>query len=340
VPTIFDVAQAAGVGVGTVSRVLNDSPAVSDATRSRVLAVISDLDYRPSSLARGLSLGTSNIIGAVVPTVTRPSSMERLHGVLDELGGSGYDLALYQVEGEEQRSSRIRDIVRPDRCSAGLLISLRATPDEIFVMMRANRPVVAIDGHIEGLPGCHIDNFAGGRMATEHLLGLGHRVIAFVGDVEDDLGFNPGAARFGGYQAALRGAGVPLRDDLIKTGPHGRESADELTRHLFDLAVPPTGIVATSDTQAFRVMAAVRLRGLEVPTDVSVVGFDDLELARHLGLTTVRQPLYESGVMGARMLLQQLDGHRDGLDVVELPLEIVVRDTTAPPSKCSALCGA
>ncbi|MDF1596804.1 MAG: LacI family DNA-binding transcriptional regulator [Acidimicrobiia bacterium] len=339
-PTIFDVAQAAGVGVGTVSRVLNDSPAVSDATRSKVQAVISDLDYRPSSLARGLSLGTTNIIGAVVPKVTRPSSMERLRGVLDELGGSGYDLALYQVDGEEQRSSRIRDIVRPDRCSAGLLISLRAAPDEILVMTQAKRPVVTIDGHIEGLPGCHIDNVAGGRMATEHLLRLGHRVIAFVGDIEDDLGFNPGAARFEGYQEALRGLGIARRDDLIKTGPHSRESADELTRGLFGASDPPTGIVATSDTQAFGVMAAVRSQGLEVPTDVSVVGFDDLELAGHLGLTTVRQPLYESGVLGARMLLQQLDGHRDGLDVVELPLEVVVRETTAPPSKGSALYGA
>ena len=141
--------------------------------------------------------------------------------------------------------------------------------------------------------------------ATEHLLGFGHRDIAFVGDTDDDLGFNPGVDRFEGYRAALRYSGIPLRSELVKTGPHSREAAHDLTRQLFGTLAPPTAIVATSDTQAFGVMAAVRALGKQVPSDVSVVGFDDLDMAEHLGLTTVRQPLYESGVLGARMLLDR-----------------------------------
>lgn len=328
-PTIFDVAQEAGVGVGTVSRVLNDNPAVSESTRSRVRAVIEDLNYRPSSLARGLSLGTTTTIGALVPTVTRPSSMERLRGVLDELSGAGYDLALYQIESRGQLSARIGDVVQPDRCSAGLLLSLQATAGEIAMMAGAPTPVVSIDGLLDGLPSLHIDNVAGGRMATEHLLALGHRDIAFVGDVDDDLGFNPGVSRLEGYGSALSEAGIPLRSDLVRTGPHDRDTAHDLTRQLFASSRPPTAIVATSDTQAFGVMAAVRAQGMDVPSDVSVIGFDDLEMAGHVGLTTVRQPLYESGVLGAQMLIERLEGSREDVDVVELPLAVMERDTTS-----------
>ena len=328
-PTILDVAEAAGVGVGTVSRVLNNSPAVSDATRSKVRAVISRLEYRPSSLARGLSLGTTNVIGALVPTVTRPSSMERLRGVLDTLRETRYDLALFQIGDEDERHSRILDVIQPDRCAAGLLISLRPSADDSESLASARAPVVSVDGRVEGLAGCFIDNVQGGRLATKHMLDLGHRYIAFVGDTSDDLGFNPGGDRLAGYRSALAEAGVTFRQDYVRTGPHDRDAAHILARELFALDRPPTAIIATSDEQAFGVIAAVRSRGGEVPRDVSVIGFDDLQMAEHLGLTTVRQPLYESGAIGARLLLERLDGEAAALDAIEMPLEVVIRETTS-----------
>ncbi len=333
--TIVDVARKAGVGVGTVSRVLNDSPAVSAGTRARVLSVIDELEYRPNSLARAFSRGVADTIGALVPTVTRPSSMERLRGVLDELRSSDFDLALFQVEGPGPASGRVRDLLRPDRCAGGLMMSLRISPAEAALVASASTPIVIIDGRVEGLPGCYIDNVAGGRLATQHLLDLGHRHIAFVGDVEDEIGFNPGARRYEGYRAALLAAGLPVRDDLVKTGPHDRDAARRQTLDLFRLAEVPTAIVATSDSQALGVMTAVQMLGLRVPEDVSVTGFDDLEIAAHMGLTTIRQPLYESGVIGARMLLDLLGGDEGPTTAAELPLELIVRASTAPPCTAS-----
>lgn len=332
-PTILDVARQAGVGVGTVSRVLNDSPAVSDATRSRVRAVIEDLGYRPSSLARGLSRGTSTAIGALVPNVTQPSSMERLRGVLDTLAGTPYDLTLFQVDRAEDRERRLQDVSRPDRCAGGLLVSLRPSAEEIERISGDEALLVTVDGRIDGVPGCYIDNQTGGRIATEHLLERGHRRIAFVGDIADDpLGFGPGRDRLAGYRAALHEARLDYCGEYVKAAPHDRTNAIALAHELFTLEDPPTAIVTTSDIQALGVIAGVRARGARVPEDVSVIGFDDLEMASHFGLTTVRQPLYESGALGARMLLALLEGLQ-GEEVVEqrrLALEIVIRETTGP----------
>ena len=329
--TIADVAQRAGVGVGTVSRVLNDSPLVSDRTRAHVLSVIEEMDYRPSALARGLSIGTAGVLAAVVQRMTSPSALQRLRGILDVASNAGFDVILHNVSGVDDYKDQVRDLLRPDRCAGGLLVSLKPGRDDAKQLEKNPVPTVIIDGRVDGISSLYVDDELGGRMATQHLIDLGHERIAFVGDWEDDIGFRPTARRRAGYTMAMEEAGLDIPDNYIKTGPHEHPVTLAATNDLLDLDAPPTAMVASADSHAMVISQGAQARGLRVPEDLSVIGYDDLEIAEYLGLSTVRQPLYDSGARGARLLLDILGAETRTVEHVELPIELVVRDSTAPP---------
>ena len=327
--TIAKVARHAGVGVGTVSRVLNGSPAVSEDTRRRVLASIDALDYRPHPAARALSTGRTMAIGVVAPFFTQPSVVERLRGAAHTFAGAGYQLVLFDVERPEQRTGVFRSVI--GRVDGLLSISLAPPAADMRRLEAAGIPVVLVDAAHETLPTVTVDDVEGGRMATEHLLELGHRRIAFAGDTVDGVhGASASSRRCVGYQRALGDAGVPVRPDLVRLRPHGRAAA-EIARDLLALASPPTAVFAASDLQALAMLEALEALGLRVPDDLSVVGFDDVELARYAGLTTVAQPLQASGTRGAELLLSALEGEVGLQARQHLSLELVVRGTTAPP---------
>jgi LacI family transcriptional regulator len=330
-PRIRDVAARAGVGVGTVSRVLNDAPGVADATRERVRAVMDELGYRPSSTARNLSLGRTQTLGVIAPFFTSPSVVERLRGIDDVIGDSAYDLTLFNIETLEQRHAALRRFARRTRIDGVIVISLPLTAAEVRAMGRDGLPAVLVDVANADLPHVAIDDVEGGAIATRHLLDAGHRQIAFVGDVKDiEFGFASSERRLEGFQCALRDAEVALPPGYVKRGPFGRASASRLARQLLALHRRPTAIFAASDVQAFGVLDAAARAGLAVPEDLSVIGFDDIELASAIGLTTVRQPLRASGQAGARLLLDALDGGAGG--AAELPeLTVVKRRTVGPP---------
>jgi LacI family transcriptional regulator, galactose operon repressor len=329
------VAERAGVGIGTVSRVLNDSPGVAQATRVRVRAVMQELGYRPSPTARNLSLGRTQTLGVIAPFFTSPSVVERLRGIDDVVGGSAYDLTLFNIETLDQRRAALRRFARRDRVDGVIVISLPLKPGEVRALHRDRVPTVLIDVAHALLPNVAIDDVAGGAMAARHLLEAGHRQIAFVGDVEDNpFAFASSQRRLDGLRRELLEAGVTLPASYVRRGPFGRESALELTRELLALGRRPTAIFAASDVQAFGVLDAAARAGLAVPGDLSVIGFDDIELAAAIGLTTVRQPLRESGRVGARLLLRALDGEEQPTPgpAPRLPeLEIVVRRTVSQP---------
>lgn len=329
--TIADVAERAGVGVGTVSRVLNDSPLVSDRTRAHVLAVIDEMDYRPSALARGLSIGTAGVLAAVVQRMTTPSALQRLRGILDIASDAGFDVILHNVNDVDDYSDQVRDLLRPDRCAGGLLVSIK--PIDVEALADNSVPVVIIDGFVEQLSSLYVDDELGGRMATEHLIELGHKRIAFVGDWEDFIGFRPTSQRRDGYCKAMAEAGLDVPDDYVKTGPHEHLVTHAATSDLLDLDEPPTAIVASADSHAMVIAEGARARGVRVPEDLSVIGYDDLEIAEHLGLSTIRQPLYESGARGARLLLDLLAADSRIPEHVELPVELIARGSTAPPGR-------
>jgi DNA-binding LacI/PurR family transcriptional regulator len=307
-PRIRDVAARAGVGVGTVSRVLNDSPGVARATRERVRAVMDELGYRPSPTARNLSLGRTQTLGVVAPFFTQPSVVERLRGISDVVGRSAYDLLLFNVESAEQRRDALMRFARRDRVDGVIVISLPLRAAEVRTLNRDGLPAVLVDVLHESLPHVAIDDVAGGVLAARHLLAAGHRRIAFVGDLQDNpFGFDSSERRLRGLRDAMAQAGVAMPAAYVRRGPFGRETAGRLTRQLLALRSPPTAVFAASDVQAFGVIDAAARAGLSVPADVSVIGFDDIELAGAIGLTTVRQPLRDSGRLGAEMLLGALD---------------------------------
>jgi DNA-binding LacI/PurR family transcriptional regulator len=327
-PTIRDVARHAGVSVATVSRVLNDVPVVSEDMRDRVHDAIACLGYRPSSAARSLSLGRSQAIGVVAPFFTSPSVVERLRGVAERARESGYGLMLFDVEAAEQRAAAFTEFARRDRVDGLLVISLPLSDEDVDAFDRERLPVVMVDCGHPRIPHVVIDDARGGELAAAHLLERGHRRIGFVGDEPDGaFGFTSSEDRRRGFERALRRAGIPPAPELECRGRHGRAPARALAEELLRRPDRPTAVFAASDTQAVGVLEAAHSLGLRVPEDVAVIGFDDIEIAEPLGLTTVRQPLRQSGARGADLLLGTILGDRGGEPALA-ELEVVARRTT------------
>ena len=330
--TIRDVAKSAGVGVGTVSRVINSSPSVSDETRQRVLETIEELDYSPNPMARRLSLGKTLNIAVIVPFFTRPIFIERLRGIENALAQSEYDLVLYNVETSERRDSCLRDVPRRERVDGLLIISLSPMDHEVDRLLRAGVPTVLIDAHHPELHRLTIDDADGGRQATQHLIDLGHEKIAFVGDyLENPFGFIASKERFEGYYQALELAEIPFRPDYFKQGEYGQLAARRLTMELLSLPDPPTAIFATSDTHAIGVLSAAHEMNVPVPEELSVIGYDDIEVADYLHLTTMRQPSFELGVEGVQQLMDLITRPELLSQEITFPTELISRSTTAEP---------
>ncbi len=336
--TIADVAAASGVGVGTVSRVINGAVNVREVTRARVLKVIDQLGYRPSHLATALSRGAQHSVAIVVPHLTRPSAVERLAGALAVLDAEGYDTVVCNVDSPAQRDHFLAALTSKDRTDGVIVMSLPISQHQLAAVRRAGVPMVAVDVPVRGVPYTIVDDTAGGRLAAEHLIALGHQRIGYVGDggrrmTRSTFGFTSSGRRLAGYRQALLAAGLAACQSLVRLGPHGAATAEALTTELLELQDPPTAIFASSDTQAMGVLAAADRVGLRVPGDLSVIGFDDIELAALIGLTTVRQPLEQSGVEGARRLSALLRGEQVRPVRQVLDLRLVQRDTAARPRR-------
>lgn len=333
-PTIRDVARKAGVGLGTVSRVLNNTPNVSDATRQRVLDVIEELHYTPNPIARRLSLGKSLTIGVLAPFFTRPAFVERLRGIENACAPTQYDLAVFNVESPQRGHALLVELAQHMRLDGLIVISLPPTEDELQLLLRATVATVLIDvGEVTSteVSRIEIDDVAGGRQATEYLIELGHRRIGFVGDpFQNPFGFVSSQNRFLGYQQALQSAGIPM-DGLHRQGIHGRFEARRLAREMLAMDEPPTAIFAASDTQAMGIIEAVRETGRHVPDEISILGYDDIEIAEPLGLSTVRQHLFESGFEGLGLLLEHMQNPDRPPETMKMSTELVIRDTTGPP---------
>lgn len=330
--TIGDVARLAGVGRGTVSRVLNERANVDPMTRARVLDAIKELDFVPSQTARRLSLGRTQTIAVVVPFLTRPSAVERLRGIEFASVAAGYDLIVFNIETAERRDAIFRDLPRAERVDGLIIVSLSPHPVEVERIRRSGLPSVLVDAHHRGLPRVVADDVLGGRLATEHLLALGHRRIGFIGDLPRvPLAFASSRLRQSGYRRAMHEAALEVHADLVASGVHSRHRALELARRMLTRQRRPTAIVCASDTQAAGAVEAASSLGLTVPLDVSVVGYDDLDLADHLHLTTIHQPLFDSGVRAVQKLLVGIDG-QPMMPLREVqPIRLVVRESTASP---------
>ncbi len=332
-PTIYDVAKTAGVGIGTVSRVLNNSTRVSPETQEKVLSAIRVLGYRPSKVARQLSTGDKHRnIGAIMPFITHPSFVERLRGMQMALNhqDNDFNLILYNVSEPDRHHEQLQAVVEQAAVDGLIITTLKVLDEEQDLLTQAGIPFVMLsDVYGEEPNRISPDNMQGGYVATQHLLELGHRRIAYVGDeLTNAYGLPTSDLRYSGYVAALKDFQAPYHSEYVCLGTHGEETARNLTEHLLALSEPPTAIFAMSDTQAVGCILAVREAGLRVPEDISVIGFDDVQLARYVGLTTIRQHLEQSGYLGMQLLLEMLTTPENVVPRRLPALELIVRGTT------------
>lgn len=335
--TIRDVAKRAGVGVGTASRVINGSPQVSETTRERVQAAITSLNFVPNPAARRLSMGKTLTIAVIVPWFTRPAEVGRLRGVENVLAESEYDLVLYNVETAEKRDAYFRVVPRREQTDGVLIISLSPRDDDVERLAQCTIPIVLVDANHHSLKSLNrviTDDVAGGRMATQHLIDLGHTRIGYISDlIETPFNFTSSRDRLKGYRQALKAAGIPFRSDYHRQGEHGRHEARRLAIELLKQPDRPTAIFAASDTQALGVLEAAQDLDMRVPEELSVVGYDDIEISEYIGLTTVRQLLYESGKRGVELLLDVLENPATKPICEVMPTELIERKTTAAPGR-------
>jgi LacI family transcriptional regulator len=293
------------------------------------------LGFRRSKVARQLSTGIHHRnIGVILPFITHPSFVERLRGVQLALDAqdNDFNLVLYNVTDPDRCHEQLLAIVEQGAVDGLLVATLNVSDEERSLLTEAGIPFVVLSDVCGGERNCiSPDNLRGGYMATIHLLELGHRRIAYVGDEFPNVyGFPTSELRYNGYVSALKAYNVPYRSEYVRLGTHGEETAHKLTEPLLTLSEPPTAIFAMSDIQAVGCILAIREAGLRVPEDISIIGFDDVQLSRYIALTTIRQHLEQSGYLGMQLLLDMLITPENVVPRQLPPLELIVRGTTQP----------
>jgi LacI family transcriptional regulator len=331
--TIRDIARFAGVSVATVSRVINDRPDVSDETRAAVTRVVRAHNFSTNRSARALSVGRTGLVGLTIPFVLGDYFTSILSGATEALHEVDLRAVLCPTLHLHDREVTLMDRLMRGTTDGAILVLPSESHQELHELETRGFPFVIVDSRqplADDLPAVYAAHLAGARAATDHLLGLGHRRIAII---TGPSGWFATEERVNGYHAALISAGVPSIPELVVPGNFEIESGRAAAHTLLALPDPPTAIFASNDNMAVGAVQAARERGLSVPENLSVVGFDDADISRIVSpaLTTVRQPLEEMGRMAVSLLTRLIEGQRVETLRVELATRLVLRDSTAPP---------
>ncbi len=329
-PTIRDVARLAGVSKSTVSRVLNSDPNVSEDARRAVTAAMKEMRYTPNALARGLSTRRTGTIGLIISDITNPFHAEVARGVEDLAADYESNVILCNTDSRPKKEAAYVDLLLEKRVDGIIFTSVKMNESDVtdlrarhvpFVFAGRSLPDVDADSVV-------VDNVLGGSQATNHLLALGHQRIAYIAGPSH---VSASMDRFDGYCQALRRAGLEPDPDLVAEGDFRQEGGYRAMSLLLGRGGPLTAVFAANDYMAIGALEAVLERGLRVPEDVAVVGFDDILFAGlHLvQLTTVAQPKYDMGAIAARILFERITGASEGKSWhrVVLPSRLVIRRT-------------
>lgn len=332
---IQDVAALAGVSVATVSRVLNGRPDVSAKTRETVLRHIRELGYVTNRSARALTRGQTGLIGLTVPHMRGDYFTEIIAGAAEALYERDARLVVCPTLHEHDRERSLLERLMRGTTDGALLIMPSESSAEMSALYQSGYPFVVIDPTVPmsaDVPSVATANWSGGRVATEHLIALGHRHIGLITGPAHSTSSDD---RIAGYHSALLAAGIPIDDALVDVGDFEIEGGFQAMQRLLGSRERPTAIFALNDQMAIGALRALRGAGLAVPGDVSIVGFDDIELSQVTtpSLTTVRQPLQEIGRVGADVLFRLINQQALDATRVELSTRLVIRDSTAPPCK-------
>jgi DNA-binding LacI/PurR family transcriptional regulator len=326
--SIFDVAKKSGLSVVTVSRVLNNSISVRQKNRDRVLQAMKELDYQPNAAARSLARGKTGIIGLTLTTLQDSFLDAVVKEINDRLAELGYFLALSISSGDDDSFGRT--LFQEDRVDGVILLSPLRENEYVLELKKKKIPFVMLDNQQRNpsVPSVIVDNFKGGYEAAKHLIGLGHRRIGHIRGPEP---FLSSRERERGYLAAMKEAGLK---PIVEQGSFSVSEGYRIAKGWIDSGTLPTAVFAADDFVALGVMDALKNEGISIPSQVSVVGFDDQSLASEFvpALTTVRQPAEEVGRTGVDLLLKTMSGNvgKRNMTVILEP-ELVVRKSTAPP---------
>lgn len=335
--TIYDIADQARVSIATVSRVFNGHPRVSDGTRQRVFEVAESLGYEPHASAQSLARQNTKLISAVVPMMTSFFFMEVLRGLQDRLDKSDYDLLVYASRTLDKVDGQLGRAVQRGRSDGLLLVSSPLTSERARRLAASRNAVVLVDSFHDDFDSVSVDNQRGGAVAMLHLLDRGHDRVGLLLPVEASV---PAQDRRAGYEQALAEDGRAVDESLIVSADwdhdhHGytrfagyRAMQTLLDRFKDRPADRPTAVFAAADVMAFGALRAIREAGLTVPGDMDVVGFDDVASSAYVGLTTLRQPMYEMGKMAIEKLMRRLDAPDTPPSHTVFAPRLVVRETT------------
>lgn len=325
--TIHDVAAAAGVSVGTVSKAVNGRYGISPETSARVFAAVEELGYASSLVASSMRARRTGVIGVLVADF-EPFSAEVLKGVARGLADTTYDVLAYGGSHQRGTGWERRSVAR----LSGTLVDgvIMVTPTVVNVA--AEVPIVAVDPHagFGDLPTVESDSYRGAQQAVQYLLSLGHRRIGFIAGRPD---LRSAAARDAGYRASLAEAGIAFDPALVGVGRYEEDVARDAAREMLTLPDRPTAVFAANDLSALSIVAVARELGIEVPRQLSIIGFDDVPEAARADppLSTVRQPMQRIGEAAARLVLSLMSGQALTSTHLQLPTRLVPRATTAPP---------
>jgi LacI family transcriptional regulator len=330
--TIKDIAKIAGVGVGTISRVLNQDPHVSEETRRKVLQIIEELNYTPHYAARSLPKGKTYLIGIVAPIFTRPFFFEVIRGISSVLSDTQYDIVLFNLANDESRNRFFKILPIKGKVDGLIIISLRLLDKEAKALLNLGIPTVLVDSYHQDFYSISVDNVLGGFIATEYLIELGHKEIFHVNEPLENppFGFAVGSLRLEGYKKALNLYNLPFIENNIIYTSTTKEGGRKAGRLILERGKIPSAIFAISDLQAIGILDYFKEKNVKLPEDFSIIGYDDLEIAQYLDLTTVSQPIFQMGQLSALSLLDILRGKNLETKSVILQPQLKIRGSCKP----------
>jgi DNA-binding LacI/PurR family transcriptional regulator len=333
VPSIKDIARKAGVSHSTVSRALHNSPLIGPETAARIRAIAKRSGYVPSAVARSLVSRTTRTVGVVVTTIADPFIGEVVEGIESMANEHRYSVILANSHADPELEIKVVDSFSERRVDGILVTASRVGALHGKRLAGTNVPIVLINNQHPGdfVHSVGIDNIAASRAIVTHLLELGHRRIAYIGD---RLGYQSDTERFSGYRAALKSRRIPVHAELVVRGDGKPVEGERAANQLFQLGHPPTAIFCYNDMTALGVLRAAGDRGLRVPDDISIAAFDDLPVTSYTSppLTTIRQPKQDMGRRAMSILIQLLNGEKPE-SRIKLPGELIVRGSTGPPGR-------
>jgi LacI family transcriptional regulator len=324
--TIYDVARIAGVSISTVSRVLNSPSLVNEKTRKAVLAAMESLDFVPKAEAIARARKHLNRVGVLTPFFTEASFVQRIRGISDAMLPSRYELIIYTVKSPEQLAEYLDMLPTANRLDGLIILSLSIPEDTRKRILQANLPTVFVETGFDDFSCVDINNRRGGWIAADFLLTKGYKTLGFVGEYSSmEFTLKATELRLDGFRDRLSETGIVLDDRFVRTGEFAEHSVERWIKELLEQDSRPQALFASSDIIAAKILKEAANQGIKVPQELGVLGFDDLDMAEYLHLSTVRQNLDASGRLAAELLQKHIETPGYPAQKVFLELSVIDR---------------